>query len=673
MKKRFFYEEDDREEIITFCQTRWPEETKEVIQRSDLACNQTFIFTHRWDMERCETPVSFPDKVDWTYRFQGDFEWTVNLNRSRFMAELGQSYWLTGDEKYVTAYKALLDDWISQNPLSVDEIYESKIRAFNVKDTWRKLDSGIRITNWLKGYHCIKESAQWTTEDNHQFKEAVYLHGTYLSMAYTAHDAQSNWGFLETNGLFQIALLFPEFPEAKKWLNLASERLANMCQLQIFEDGMHNEQSPMYHHEVLHCLFEPLLLAKLNDVSLPSICEKSLEQLFQASLSIVKPSGHQPMISDSDHTDIRDLLGRGAVFFQRGDLKHQSYRQLDFESAWYYGGEGISAFQKLKSHPPSKASIHLPQSGYSIMRTGWSRDSHYCLFDGGHMDIIQAHGHDDFLHLEMSVFGEDMLVDTGRYTYMEGRERRYFKESIQHNTTIVDHTSISEYIDSWEWGRIARPTQSYWKSCEDFDYVQCGHDGYRTLADPVQVMRKVLFVKPYYWIVVDEFHSNKQHHFAQHFHLSEKLTIQTETEHSKAICKTENLSGLMIQSLTGANLTEEACWISRHYNEKQPSTKLVFEAIGSGTTRMITVFIPYKYSQPLNIFFKEIEVRNTFGEPFKKADVTALEIKVEEDTHYALISHSGPNSFQFGNEHMTGEVLLVKEEEVGKRKWIVKV
>lgn len=38
--------------------------------------------------------------------------------------------------------------------------------------------------------------------------------------------------------------------------------------MQIMPDGVHWEQSPMYHNEVLHCLLDVILLAKRNDIAL---------------------------------------------------------------------------------------------------------------------------------------------------------------------------------------------------------------------------------------------------------------------------------------------------------------------------------------------------------------------------------------------------------------------
>ncbi|WP_260412265.1 alginate lyase family protein [Alkalihalobacillus sp. TS-13] len=671
--KRFFYSLEDKEFIVDTSRKYWAQEVEEVIARADMACNNTFVFTHRWDMERCEDPFTFQDGMDWTYQYSGDFEWTVNLNRSRFMAELGQAYWLTDNEKYAKAYIRLLKDWVRQNPLTEQEIHESKDRHYNVKDTWRKLDSGIRITNWVKGYHCVRNSSLWGEDEEFIFLEAVKLHGLYLSIAYTPHDRQSNWGFLETNGLFQIASLFPHLEQSSTWLQFAIERLEEMCKLQIFEDGMHNEQSPMYHHEVLHCLFESVWLADLNQVDYPIQFKDSLNQLYTASLSIVKPGGHQPMLSDSDHTDIRDVLTRGAVLFGRGDLKHQGYPLLDYEGLWYFGQKGFEKYQALESIVPSFSSILLNQSGYSVMRSDWAEDGQYLIFDGGHMDIIRAHGHDDFLHVDLSFNGKDFLVDTGRYTYMETDDRKYFKESFQHNTTSVDDKSISSYVDSWTWENVAQPTDTFWNSQPEFDYVQAGHSGYMKLEDPVQVLRQILYIKPYYWIIVDRFQSNQEHDFKQHFHFSEECSIDLDSSSGSILAKSPDNIQLELKSLEPVSLTKEKCWISRDYNQKQTSTKVITQKRGSGHTKFITALIPHKQSKSTNLSISKVDVFDTRNKKLSEDEVTAIEVTREGMSEVILFSHQGPCSYQFSNKHMTGDVLFIQRKGDEEKDWIVKV
>ncbi|MGY4690850.1 alginate lyase family protein [Salibacterium sp. K-3] len=672
-KMRFFYSRGDRDFIRENCKRYWPHVVEEVIERAALACENTFVFTHRWDMERCEEPYTFKNGIDWTFRFHGDFEWTVNLNRARFMAELGQAYWLTGEERFAASFIRLMNDWLRQNPVTEEEIHQSRSRQYNVKDTWRKLDSGIRITNWIKGFFCIQESEQWGEAEQETFVRALERHGLYLSIAYTPHDRQSNWGFLETNGLFQIALLFPEIEGSSQWLRLAEERLETMCELQVFEDGMHNEQSPMYHHEVLHCLFEPVLLADIHQHPLPKKVRDTLNTMFTASLFWVKPDGRQPMISDSDHTDIRDVLTQGAVLYQRGDLKSRGYSVLDYEGIWYFGEDGMKNYQELTKMEPAFCSTHLSQAGYSVMRTDWSDDAHYLLFDGGHMDIIRAHGHDDFLHFDLTVFGTDFLIDTGRYTYMETPDRRYFKESFQHNTTSVDDFSISVYENSWSWGDAAQPTNVYWNSSQAFDYVQAGHTGYRRLEDPVDVLRQILFVKPHYWIIVDTFHSQAEHEFQQHFHFDEHIALEAASSAINA--RAGNGTALNIIPLEEhVTVEEQACWISKHYNQKAPSRKLIMKQKGKGFTKFVTALLPYKQNEFPDFSIHRIETFDSRNRKQTEHEATAIEVKRgEKEAEVIMFSHQGPFSCQCAGTQMTGDVMLLKRQGEQEQTWVVKV
>ncbi len=674
----FFWETSDRSFIVDTCLSEWPEEVAEVLHRADLACRNTFIYTHRWDMERCETEVAFPEGIDWGYRHNEDIEWMVMLNRARYMSELGQAYWLTGDEKYAGAYISLMKDWIRQNPLTEEEVLASAKQAYNVKDTWRKLDSGIRIVNWLKGYFCVRESALWQSEEENLFLEAVQRHGMYLNIAYTPHDRQSNWGFLETNGLFQIALMFPEIGESEAWLKQAVRRLAEMCPVQVFEDGMHNEQCTMYHHEVLHCLFESVWLAELNDVSLPPELRDTLDRMYSGSIALVQPDGRQPMLGDSDGTDIRDVLTRGAVLFARGDLKRMGYGKLDYEGIWFFGEKGYKRYEQLDIQDPEPVSVEMAHSGYYVMRTDWNRDARYLVFDAGHMDVIRAHGHDDLLHISLFAFGREFLTDPGRHTYMENEFRQYFKVSLQHNTLAVDGETISQYVDSWNWRQVANPLDRFWSSeTKAYDYVQACHDGYLRLEDPVLVRRQVLFVKPDYWIVVDTCRSRGEHEYILPFHFAEGLDVEVKPDGTVLASSSKQEPALRIIPVTPVEPRVDSSWVARDYNHKSPSLKATFRQTGSGLTKFVTLLYPCRTLDCDQPEISQIEVLDSYGNPVPEELATALTIQHGEERVHVLFSHQGARGFQFAEKHMTGEVLLVRESDypIGKLEdaYIVKV
>ncbi|WP_068619009.1 alginate lyase family protein [Paenibacillus tuaregi] len=676
---RYYWSEQDHDFMVAASLGDWPDEVAELLQRADLAVDQTFIFTHRWDMERCTEPVHFEGEINWNYRHHDDLEWLVMLNRARYMGELGQAYLLTKEDKYAEGYIRIMKDWIRQNPLTLEELEASESRSFNVKDTWRKLDSGIRITHWLKGYFCIRSSSLWGEEEEALFRSAVHLHGVYLNRAYTSHDRQSNWGYLETNGLFQLALLFPEFEESAVWRETAVRRLHEMAEIQVFSDGMHNEQCTMYHHEVLHCIFESVWLAELNDYTLPDRLRSTLDRMYTATLAFVQPDGHQPMLGDSDGTDVRDVLSRGACLLGRGDLKSQAYQHLDLDGIWYFGETGYQRYEELNPVDPAFCSVWLQDSGYAFMRSDWSRDARYLLFDAGHMDVIRAHGHDDLLHFSLSAYGQQFLIDPGRCTYMENEDRRYFKESLQHNTISVDGKTISEYVDSWRWKHEAQPLGAIWRSSDAFDYAEAGHDGYWRLDQPVQIKRQIVFVKPNYWLIVDTLRSHGGHEYELPLHFAEGLTL-TQLRESGEIIASADLNGacaspvLRVIPLTPVNLSIESSWVSRNYNEKTPAVKAVLGQYGQGTTRFITLFYPERPDEQTDLEARLVQCADSYGRTVGEEDASVIEIKQGNRVDTLLFSHQGPKGFQFAGVHLTGEVLAARQYD-GQlpESWVLKV
>ena len=50
-----------------------------------------------------------------------------------------------------------------------------------------------------------------------------------------------------------------------------------------------------------------------------------------------------------------------------------------------------------------------------------------------------------------------------------------------------------------------------WHSTPEFDFLDAEHDGYLSLPDPVVHRRRVIFVKPGYWILVDDLSGAARH------------------------------------------------------------------------------------------------------------------------------------------------------------------
>src|SRR5205807_1836656 len=176
------------------------------------------------------------------------------------------------------------------------------------------------------------------------------------------------------------------------------------------------------------------------------------------------------------------------------------------------------------SAPPASESCRaFPDGGFVVMRSGWNGSSHALIFDTGPLGcpITSGHGHADLLSIQCSVFGEPYLVDPGTGCYGVSSEvRDFFRGTAAHSSVMVDGEDQAEPAGTFAWrsrpaGRLLR-----WTSTETVAFADAEHDGYRALPDPVSHRRRVIFVKPGYWVLVDDLTAAACHRIEMRFQLA---------------------------------------------------------------------------------------------------------------------------------------------------------
>jgi len=116
------------------------------------------------------------------------------------------------------------------------------------------------------------------------------------------------------------------------------------------------------------------------------------------------------------------------------NYRHQARDTLD---ALLYGAETIPLVETQAS-----ASINLPQSGYTILRSSrlgdGSQEQYLLLKYGPHGD---AHGHPDKLNLVLYGSGERLSPDLGTPGYGLDLFESWYRQTICHNTVTIDGRS----------------------------------------------------------------------------------------------------------------------------------------------------------------------------------------------------------------------------------------
>lgn len=562
----------DYEFVSEYCKKNWETECGNAIKISDDICNNTFLFNMPWDMERTDKPTHFDGEIDWNLKVNGDREYLFQMNRHRYFINLGQAYNLTKNKKYVECFIRLVKDWIEKNPC-----------PFKSGDhPWRSLETGLRGEYWTKAMDLMKDSELISFEFVSLYKNCLKDHAEMLIACHTWHNKLSNWGVIQDHGLFAIGIEL----ENQKYIDIALERLYAQANIQVMCDGFHWEASNLYHNEVLNCFLDVIIRADRAHISLNDSFVGNVKKMALVNVAVIKPNHKQPLFGDSDYTDLRDMLSQTALIFNSGEMKSLTYDKLDYESVWLFGKKGVNDYENITPVLPAFDSISLSDSANYIMRSGWENDADYLIFHNGYTG--GGHAHEDKLSFDLSVGGKDVLTDCGRYTYKWTDERKYLKSYKAHNTLAVDGKHFIKSI-GWGYKKLAPSVKQNMIVNNAFEFVSGTHLGYFKTYNPVVITRKILWIKPDIYIIIDELTARGRHKYNQYFNFSPEGTLKTGEDG----CVFEN-HGIQTEFRfisDGLKLRPFDGLFSDHYNKIEKNSAIETEFKAYGNTNAITVIV----------------------------------------------------------------------------------
>ena len=481
-------------------------------ERADEICNHTFVFRDHWEMEQTNRPVHFDGAVDWQSAPAGDMEWVYALNRHTIFLNLAKAWRYTGDSKYLTSFVELAEDWLVHIPPT------PKTEA----TAWRALEAGIRPEYWLRALELFGDAVPDALRG--RMYKSLRQHGEYLARTHGAFHALSNWGAIQAHGLFLISVQL----ERRDWQNLALKRMAENLHNAVLPDGIHWEQSPMYHCEVLHAAADTLLIARRTGTSVPVELERLTHAMATALAYWAAPNRYILPQGDSDAIDAGDLLAQGALLFKDPMLAAAAQGAVCEETIWDFGSEALARLQSMIAARPACPSAAFAASGNPVLRTGWGETDTYLHVHTG--SLGGGHGHADLLHLDVWHGGEAVLTDSGRYTYVNGAQRYQLKAPAAHNTLLLDGQDFTRYVDTWNWENPAPPLPQRTCFTPQADFVSGGHLGY--LPQGVVVTRRLVLLRPDLVVGVDTVYTtdNTPHTAEQFFHFGRgALTAEGKT------------------------------------------------------------------------------------------------------------------------------------------------
>lgn len=482
----------------------------------------------------------FNGPIDWmfnpTTETSRDNEWSWSLFRTIYWQPLARAYALTKDEKYTKEFLAEMHSFRQAWP--ADDFI--KDFTFVPKQpfpgtAWRTIETGIRIyTTWLPVFEIFRHSNVWTPEDLSSFLLGIHDHALFLMGHYSNHDRSSNWLSMETSCLLQIAIMFPEFKEAKEWFNTGYGRVMHEVRFCFSDNGIHMEKTPIYHMVASIAFAQALVMCRLNNIYVPDYAWECIRRSALYICSLFKPDLSTPMIGDADRDDLTTRRADTSIYEGMNlSFFPQDMNELRAYMNWMYdlfGDEEFRYFGTLRKEgeEPKEKDYKFSEEGVYVMRTGWDSKADYLCTHSTQLELGErsTHSHNDCMHAEVTLKGEDVLVDCGRYIYRSSiwkDWRAYFVSALSHNTLYVDDHEMGE-IKGVDRRRNVRCLCHSFGEVEGLKVIDLSHNGYAYLPDPVFHRRKLIQVPGSRAVLIDyvEGPASENHDFRLMYNFNSK-------------------------------------------------------------------------------------------------------------------------------------------------------
>ena len=615
--RRFYPSTHDRGKTTQFVIDHFPEWLDRAIQEGmRLSEHRVNILGHE--------DVSLEDHIDWrrdpVSRYQwprlywADYDLVRNpaadakvvheLNRHQHLPRLAKAFFLTGDELYSREAIVQMESWIDQNP---------KWDGINWQSS---LEMAIRSISWMWTIFLLLPSESLTEANLRRICNSLFSQLDHVYRYPSVYSSPNTHLIGEATALFFGGLLFQELPRAEAWYRFGTATLVNEFQRQVSTEGVYGEASSYYHCYATDFYLQALSLARWNRLPFPEWMWTRLEQMIEFVMQISRPDGSLPLIGDDDggralalsaedYSSFSDSLSSAAVLFGRGDFKSR-VEALREESLWLLGDDAWHVFNSVPTQAPLDLSRAYPDSGVFIQRSGWNREDTHVIFDCGGLGMqTGGHGHADALSLTLFSGGREILIDPATSVYNCAPEwRKFFRSTRAHNTVMVDGRSQSQSASSFSWKRKARTWVRQNINLPEFEYVDGEHDGYASLPNDVAHRRRLIHIRPDYWIVLDDLIGRGEHdfEFLYHFASNAELFIFGDEKKGDVDCSVRiKDSGLHVMMYGSTSIRAEAVcgqtspiqgWASRRYGERHPSPVLRASMRGPAPVSMMTFMVP---------------------------------------------------------------------------------
>ncbi|HEX3048422.1 MAG TPA: alginate lyase family protein [Bacillota bacterium] len=515
-----------------------------------------------------------------------DVKFPWELSRLQWLIPVGQAYLLTGDERYATAIRDILQDWMESNP------YAGSVN-------WAcTMEVALRIVTLSWFFEVFWKSQAWLEPGFRlRFLSNLYLHGDFTARHLECSDINGNHYTADAAGLTVAGIFFGRGTggcrTAGRWAQRGWEILSEEITRQVYPDGVDFEMSIAYHRLVLELFFLPALYRKACGLPVANEYGERLIAMARFTAAYDRNSHPAPLWGDADDgrvlpfggqpiNDHRYLTGLVGIGWNVPELV-ECFSGSRAEILWWLGPEAAAG---LPGAPVSKVVIEsqaYPNAGFYIMRN----DRDHIFVDCAPVGLAGrgGHGHNDLLSFEAVLDGVHLVSDCGAYVYTASyQERNWFRSTACHNTPQIDDLEINRYVHPdylWSLHDDAHPVVKRWESSPSRVVLVGAHDGYQRLKDPVIPERTIILEqKQHHLLIRDRFLAKGEHSLKIPLHLAPFVEAQALAPGRLSLQTGERQFGLFWNHPGDWELKIEPARVSPSYGTVRPSLKLIWQRQG---------------------------------------------------------------------------------------------
>ncbi len=502
--------------------------------------------------------------IDWSGGHVQHQEWPAQLNRFPYLGPLASAYLSTKHERYATAARAYIEDWLREEDYT-------RARAFRSGDSG--LNMSLRLgtschAGWCGILPVFLASSAFDDAFLDRMLASVSRQAGYLSLHLSV---SGNWRISELDTLVFTALRLPFLQHAESLLDIGIAGMRNALASQFLPDGVHIERTPGYHNWMTEVAVNysdlvrrfPEADARVDLARL----ERSLDYGMQSELFGVNDS-------IAPHRDPATPRRRGV----------------------------------RSGEPPAEPPLDqvFPNAGQVFSRSAWAPGANYLAFDASSWG--GGHSHLSRLSFAFRSGGRMLVADPGILNYeMSDPMGVYGKSTPAHTTLNIDgwnQSGADAQLVRAEFTRDivlihARYQGGYWKGRYGWSFSR-GH-GEGMWGEHERIL---LWIRGEYLVVIDSMTADA----GRQIHNCWQMGPMEKWLHDAASlrwCSANRDANLMLQLALAPAGTSIECfegsreplrgWVGLHGDDSIPAPAIEFRypSLGTGPVVTAALLVPF--------------------------------------------------------------------------------